>query len=66
MPCKECDMKTPTLQRKRMGSVGMAWCLLLSMTCLCFIPLTTDSCKDTDFICSKCQYKKKRVPAKCC
>jgi hypothetical protein len=39
---------------------------VLSGCSLCCIPLCTDSCKDTELICVKCQTVKSKLPAKCC
>lgn len=69
-PCQTCGKNTDNIPRKKVGCVAIAWCLCLLFTVgsfgLCFIPLCSDGCKDTELICVKCQNIKSKIPANCC
>jgi hypothetical protein len=69
-PCGICGKDTDNIPRKKLGCVAWAWCICLLLTVgaygLCFIPLCSDSCKDTQLVCIKCQNVKQTVPANCC
>lgn len=69
-PCGICGHDTDNIPRKKLGCVAWAWCICLLLTVgaygLCFIPLCSDSCKDTQLVCIKCQNVKQTVPANCC
>lgn len=69
-PCGICGKDTDSIPRKKLGCVAWAWCVCLLLTVggygLCFIPLCTDSCKDTELVCIKCQSVKQTIPANCC
>ena len=68
-PCLTCGRDTPSMPRKKIGGVAIAWfcCLLWTVGSygLCLIPLCTDSCKDTELICLKCQTVKQTISANC-
>ena len=68
--CPVCGHETGNLPRKKIGCVAIAWCICLLLTVgtygLCFIPFCTDSCKDTELVCVKCQTIKMKVEANCC
>jgi len=69
-PCPVCGHETGSMPRKKIGCVAIAWCLCLLFTIggygLCFIPFCTDSCKDTELVCIKCQTVKSKIEANCC
>lgn len=65
--CPTCGKGTGSIPRKKVGMVAIMWCLLLSSCGLCYIPLCcTDSCKDIELVCVKCQTVKSKVDANCC
>jgi hypothetical protein len=69
-PCGICGKDTDSIPRKKLGCVAWAWCICLLFTVgaygLCLIPLCSDSCKDTQLVCIKCQNIKQTIPANCC
>ena len=69
-PCGICGHETDNIARKKLGCVAWSWCICLLLTVgaygLCFIPLCSDSCKDTQLVCIKCQNIKQTIPANCC
>ena len=69
-PCGICQGDTGTITRKKIGGVAIAWCICLLLTVggygLCFIPLCSDNCKDTELVCLKCSTVKQTVSANCC
>jgi hypothetical protein len=69
-PCGICGKDTDSVPRKKLGCVAWAWCICLLLTFggygLCLIPLCSDSCKDTELVCIKCQSVKQTIPANCC
>lgn len=68
-PCPTCAKDTGNIPRKTIGCVTIAWCLVLFFLtggmAFCY-PLCTDSCKDTELVCVRCQTVKSKVPANCC
>ena len=65
--CPICGAETGNLPRKKVGMTAIMWCLVLTSCGLCFVPLCcTDSCKDLELLCVKCQTVKVKVPANCC
>lgn len=66
-PCPTCGKGTGNIPRKKVGMVAIIWCLILSSCGLCYIPLCcSDSCKDIELVCAKCQTVKAKVDANCC
>lgn len=69
-PCPVCGKDTESMPRKKIGCVAIAWCICLLFTVggygLCFIPFCSDSCKDTELICVRCQTIKSKISANCC
>ena len=68
-PCPACAHETGNIPRKTVGKVTILWCLCLTFTTglLCALyPFCTDSCKDTELVCVKCQTVKNKIPANCC
>lgn len=69
-PCPTCQHDTSSIPRKKIGGVAIAWCICLLLTAggwgLCIYPLCTDSCKDTELVCIKCQTVKQTIHANCC
>ncbi len=66
--CQICGKETGNILRRKLGCVGIAWCVCLALTTgiLCVIPLCGDSCKDTEIVCNHCQTVKSTVSANCC
>ncbi len=67
-PCPTCGKDTGNIPRKTVGCVAICWCLCLLFFTgfFCFYPLCTDSCKDTELVCVRCQTVKSKVQANCC
>ena len=67
-PCQTCAKDTGNIPRKKIGCVAIAWCCCLLPTAVGWLyPLCcTDSCKDTELICVKCQMVKNKITANCC
>ena len=68
-PCPTCGKDTGNIPRKTIGCVTIVWCLvLLFLTgglAWCY-PFCTDSCKDTELVCVRCQTVKSKIAANCC
>ena len=68
-PCPACGKNTGNIPRKVVGSVTIVWCLVLFVLtgalAWCY-PFCTDSCKDTELVCVRCQTVKSKIPANCC
>lgn len=67
-PCGTCGRETGNVIRKKVGTVALMWCICLLLTTgfACYIPLTRDSCKDTELVCNSCATVKSVVAANCC
>lgn len=68
-PCPSCTVNTGTIDRKVAGAVTFLCCiflLLCSGGIACLYPFCTDTYKDTELICVKCQTVKAKIPANCC
>jgi hypothetical protein len=67
-PCQTCGKDTGNVIRRKIGMVALAWCLCLLFTTgfACYIPLTRDTCKDTELVCNRCQTVKAVIAANCC
>lgn len=67
-PCSSCGRDTGNVVRKKVGCVALAWCICLLLTTgfACYIPLTRDSCKDTELVCNRCSTVKAVIHANCC
>lgn len=67
-PCGTCGRDTGNVIRKKVGTVALMWCICLLLTTgfACYIPLTRDSCKDTELVCNSCATVKSVVAANCC
>ena len=68
-PCASCTRDTGNMPRKKVGCVAIIWCVTLFFLGggLCsLIPLCTDSCKDTEMVCVRCQMVKSKMEANCC
>jgi len=68
-PCSTCGKDTGNIPRKTVGCVTIVWCIvlfILSGGVACCYPFCTDSCKDTELVCVRCQTVKSKVPANCC
>lgn len=66
-PCSTCGDDTGNIPRRKVGMVAIIWCLLLTSCFICYIPLCcTDSCKDIEIVCVKCQTVKNKIAANCC
>lgn len=65
-PCQVCGKDTGSIPRKKVGCVAIVWCVVLSSCMLCCIPLLSNSCKDTELICEKCQTVKSKIAANIC
>lgn len=66
--CRTCGRDTGNVMRKKLGCVGITWCICLALTTgfACYLPLTRDDCKDTQILCNRCQTLKNTVPANFC
>lgn len=66
--CPACGEHSESVQRKDAGCATWSWCICLALTVtpLFFIPFCTDSCKDTEIVCVKCQSIKTTVKGQCC
>lgn len=66
--CPVCAHETGNIPRKTVGAVTIFWCLFLGLATgvLCCVPFCSDSCKDTELICVKCQTVKSKINANCC
>ena len=68
-PCPSCTVNTGTINRKVAGTVTFLCCIFLffcSGGIACFYPFCTDTYKDTELVCVKCQTVKAKIPANCC
>ena len=67
-PCPSCAKDTGNMPRKKVGGVAIAWCVacfILGGGICSLIPLCTDSCKDTEIVCVRCQTVKSKISANC-
>ena len=67
-PCPTCGKETGNIPRKTIGCVTIVWCLVLFFltgVAWCY-PFCTDSCKDTELVCVRCQTVKSKISANCC
>ena len=68
-PCPTCGKDTGNIPRKTIGCITIVWCLVLFVLtgalAWCY-PFCTDSCKDTELVCVRCQTVKSKIPANCC
>ena len=68
-PCPTCGKDTGNIPRKKIGCITIVWCLVLFLLtgglAWCY-PFCTDSCKDTELVCVRCQTVKSKIPANCC
>ena len=68
-PCPSCAKDTGNMPRKKVGIVAILWCLacfLLTGSICALYPLCSDSCKDTELVCVRCQTVKSKIEANCC
>ena len=67
-PCPTCGKETGNIPRKTIGCVTIVWCLVLFFLTgvACCYPFCTDSCKDTELVCVRCQTVKSKISANCC
>ena len=68
-PCPTCGKDTGNIPRKKIGCITIVWCLVLFLLsgglAWCY-PFCTDSCKDTELVCVRCQTVKSKIAANCC
>ena len=67
-PCPSCAKDTGNMPRKKVGAVAIIWCVtcfILGGGICSLIPLCTDSCKDTEIVCVRCQTVKSKITANC-
>ena len=67
-PCPSCAKDTGNMPRKKVGMVAIIWCVacfILGGGICSLIPLCTDSCKDTEIVCVRCQTVKSKIQANC-
>ena len=68
-PCPKCGVDNGQTVRKTIGVIVFLWCICLFVATGgigSIYPFCHDSCKDTEYICNKCQMVKRKVPANCC
>ena len=68
-PCPTCCKDTGNMPRKKVGCVAILWCVacfLLTGSVCALYPLCSDSCKDTELVCVRCQTVKSKIEANCC
>lgn len=66
--CPYCTEHSESNLRRTSGCVTWSWCICLTLTAtpFFFIPFCVDGCKDTEYVCVKCNQVKNTVKANCC